>query len=163
MCAHTFMILCVCVSFCVSVYVNCRQACTSRCEEWACVNQVFRSWIFRNFSFYVLMPMQFCNNFLLLVIHSSMQYALWSLWRTYPSGLQVSFPIPQVLHLRNIIYISSEFQWPVQDSCRSDCITNCVFTMPNIPILTYCTQRCLLTPSSSKIYILFSVSCQHMT
>jgi len=29
-------------------------------------------------------------------------------WRTYPSGLQISFPIPQVPHLSTIIHISSE-------------------------------------------------------
>jgi len=44
--------------------------------------------------------------FFSLILHSSMQYDLWSLWRTYPSGLQFSFSI-QVPHLRAIINISS--------------------------------------------------------
>ena len=69
-------------------------------------------------------------------------------WRTYSSGLQISFPVPQVPHLSTIINISSESPWPVQDSCKSDCITSCVFAMPTIPILTYCTQWCVLMPSS---------------
>jgi hypothetical protein len=84
--------------------------------------------------------------------------ACGSPWRTYLSGLQISFPIPQVPHLNTIIIISSKFPRRVQDSCESDCFTPCVFPMPNIAILTYCTHWCVLMPSTWKFIFSFMLA-----
>ena len=67
---------------------------------------------FSTSSFQVLTPMQFSNS--LLLSHYTFFHSACPVvqpWRMYPSGLQISFPIPQVPHLNTIInrIISSKF------------------------------------------------------
>jgi len=132
MCAHTFMILCVALFLCMCARVNfCMSTVHRHARAGAEGERVWnRAWIFQilhsKFWCQCISVTIFCS----LIILSSMQYALWSPWRTYPSCLRISFPVPQVSHLRTIINIPSESPWPAQDSCRSEYVTSCVLPCP---------------------------------
>ena len=143
LCVHThFCVWCTCVCVCVT----CTQACTYRREGCAWVNHGLRAWIFHTSPFQLMLPMQF-SNYLLLSRHTFFHAfcpvvlpgeRLLFLCKSH-------FPYLHYRHLFNIINISSEFLWHVQDSCKSDRTTNYVFVTANIPFLTYCIHLCVLT------------------